>query len=87
MTAFIIKVKYQYQKRPHFICRRFLFMQIYQTKENKLTGSSYKDLRKEAILYLNIIRRELLHRFQGITPNGEIFCVQIKETKTNGKKY
>jgi hypothetical protein len=29
---------------------------------------------------------ELLHRFTGLTPNGKLFFVQIKETKRSGKK-
>ncbi len=32
-------------------------------------------------------KTEILHRFAGITPNGEKFCVQIKETKSTGKKF
>lgn len=30
---------------------------------------------------------ELLHRFRGMTPNKEIFFVQIKESKENKQKY
>lgn len=30
---------------------------------------------------------EILHRFAGKTPNGEIFYVQIKEEKRTGHKY
>lgn len=30
---------------------------------------------------------EILHRFMGITPDSEIFYVQIKENKRNGQKY
>lgn len=29
---------------------------------------------------------EILHRFAGITPNSEQFCVQIKEDKPTGQK-
>lgn len=36
----------------------------------------------------NVDRKsEILHRFIGITPDNEIFYVQIKETKRNGQKY
>lgn len=30
---------------------------------------------------------ELLHRFFGLTKEGEFFCVQIKEEKKSGKKW
>jgi len=30
---------------------------------------------------------EILHRFSGITPNNEIFFVQIKEVKKNSQKW
>ena len=30
---------------------------------------------------------ETLHRFRGITPNHQFFCVQIKEYKRTGKKF
>ena len=32
-------------------------------------------------------RNEILHRFAGITPNKEIFFVQITEDKKSGNKY
>jgi len=32
-------------------------------------------------------RGELLHRFAGLTKDGELFYVQIKEDKRSGKKY
>lgn len=30
---------------------------------------------------------EILHRFGGVTNDGEEFCVQIKENKKNGQKW
>ncbi len=30
---------------------------------------------------------EIFHRFEGLTKDKELFCVQIKEDKQNGKKY
>ena len=33
------------------------------------------------------VKTEILHRFKGITPEGEEFFVQIKENKRNGQKY
>ncbi len=30
---------------------------------------------------------EILHRFSGITPDNEVFFVQIKEVKKNGQKW
>jgi hypothetical protein len=30
---------------------------------------------------------EILHRFYGVTPDGEKFCVQIKEDKRTGEKF
>ncbi|NQV13374.1 MAG: hypothetical protein HQ530_03665 [Parcubacteria group bacterium] len=30
---------------------------------------------------------EILHRFVGTTPNGEIFRVQVKENKNSGQKF
>jgi hypothetical protein len=36
----------------------------------------------------NVDRKsEILHRFTGITPENEIFFVQIKENKNNNQKY
>ena len=32
-------------------------------------------------------KSELLHRFAGLTKNGELFYVQIKEDKKNGRRY
>ncbi len=32
-------------------------------------------------------RNETLHRFIGVTKNGKLFCVQIKEDKKKGNKY
>jgi len=32
-------------------------------------------------------KTEILHRFTGITPENEIFFVQIKENKNNNNKY
>lgn len=32
-------------------------------------------------------KTEILHRFTGITPDNEIFFVQIKENKTNNQKH
>ena len=32
-------------------------------------------------------RSEILHRFTGVTKEGEIFYVQIKEEKSSGNKY
>ncbi len=32
-------------------------------------------------------KAELLHRFYGVTPQGEEFFVQIKENKHSGQKY
>jgi hypothetical protein len=32
-------------------------------------------------------RNELVHRFNGMTPTGEIFYVQIKEEVRTGRKY
>ncbi|MBU0731510.1 hypothetical protein KKC88_01350 [Patescibacteria group bacterium] len=128
-------------------------MQIYQTNKYKLSGSNYREVRKQAIFCFNDVRRgtkrkpylrsayfkkqkiffdffwdhllqknpkerfirlkylsaaidlvknsrnhpiskqnpnipkEILHRFKGYTKEKEIFYVQIKENKQNGKKY
>ena len=36
----------------------------------------------------NVDRKsEILHRFVGVTPESEVFFVQIKENKRNGQKY
>lgn len=36
----------------------------------------------------NVDRKsEILHRFMGITPENEVFYVQIKENKNSGQKY
>lgn len=32
-------------------------------------------------------KSELLHRFTGVTDNGEVFCVQIKEDTKTGQKF
>lgn len=32
-------------------------------------------------------KSELLHRFYGKTPKGDVFCVQIKEERRTGKKW
>ena len=139
-------------KHP-IIIEVFLFMQIYQTRKNKLTGTNYKEINKQASLFYNEIKKgskrkhyirskffnkqkiffdffwqhihdkrpkervrrlkflpcaidllkhsyhvpitkenpnkknEILHRFKGVTKNGERFCVQVKEIKKNNKKY
>ena len=32
-------------------------------------------------------REEILHRFAGVTKDGDIFFVQVKENKRNNQKY
>ena len=44
--------------------------------------------RSQPILFENPSRRsEILHRFAGLSHEGELFFVQIKEDKKTGRKY
>lgn len=47
-------------------------------KNSRLDPTSKENLEKTS---------EILHRFRGITPEKEIFLVQIKENKRNNQKY
>lgn len=75
-------------------------MQAYQTRQKKLPGKRYAELRTSAALELIRYSRhepttkmnpqrphELLHRFAGLTKEGEKFYVQIKENKRTNRKH
>lgn len=60
--------------------RRLQFFEasIELTQKSKLNPSSIENPNR---------RSEILHRFNGVTKDGEMFFVQIKEDKSSGKKY
>ena len=47
-------------------------------KNSKINPESREDSNKKS---------EILHRFYGVTADGEKFCVQIKENKRTSEKY